>query len=139
MTPHDCYRTRAATGWTRIDMLLALYDAALRTLDETLAAMAARGQAPPQLLLKAQQFVLLLLEGIDESAGEPAPSVRRLLVFVLERVQTTEAAAWRDARKVLGQLREAFQQVADEARRLEQRGEIPPLNRSTTVACSASA
>lgn len=139
MTPYDRYRTRAATGWTRIDMLLALYDAALRAVDEALAGMTTQGQATPQVRLKAQQFVLLLLEGIDASAGEPAPSIRRLLLFVLDRLQAEGVAAWRDARKVLGLVREAFQQVADEACRLEQQGVIPPLDLSTTVACSASA
>ncbi len=139
MTPYNLYRTRAATGWTRIDMLLAIYDAALRALDEALAAMTAQGQAAPQVRLKAQQFVLLLLEGIDESAGEPAPSIRRLLLFVLDRMQEGTKSSWHDARKVLALLREAFQQVASEAVRLEQQGAIPPLDLTTTVACSTSA
>lgn len=139
MTPYQKYRTSTACGWTRVDMLLAVYDAAILALDEALAGPAADAAAAPEARLKAQQLVLLLLEGIDDSAGEPAPSIRRLLLFVLDRLQSRSGDDWRDARKVLSLLRDGFQQVADEARRLEQSGAIPPLNLAPAVACSASA
>ena len=39
MSPDLKYRTSIATGWTRIDMLLAIYRAAIQSIEEGLATL----------------------------------------------------------------------------------------------------
>lgn len=123
LTPQDRYRAHVVSGWTRIDMLLALYRRLLEVLDEGLAT------APPTATQRmlAQRLVLGLLAGVDGSVTEPANSIRRLLTFVLANVQDAARDSWRAARKIVGTLHEGFDQIAADCRRMEREGQIPPL------------
>lgn len=137
MSPYEKYRSQITTSWTRIDMLLALYDGAIRCLDRGIAGSGsspggAREPVPATGVLEAQNLILALLEGLDDSVGEPAPSIRRLLLFCLDRVQTRSPSSWSEAREILNTLRDGFRQIADEARTLELQGQLPPLTSGTS-------
>ena len=45
MTPYETYQRRMASGWTRIDMLLALYDGAILRLEQAHATLRASAKA----------------------------------------------------------------------------------------------
>lgn len=138
MSPYEKYRTQITTGWTRIDMLLALYDGAVRCLERGITAAPAQPGATSQALpatnvLEAQNLILALLEGLDDSVGEPVPSIRRLLLFCLDRVQTRSPSSWSEAHHILNTLRDGFRHIADEARTMELQGQLPPLPSGTSV------
>jgi flagellar protein FliS len=129
MKPHILYKSRQATGWTRVDMLLAIYDGAIRAIDQGIAATVSYGAiVPPVHRLQAQKLLLLLLEGVNPRTGTAADYTQKLLVFCTEQIQSSASADWMTARKVLNCLREAFQEVREEARRMEESGAIPRLD-----------
>lgn len=135
MKPHILYKSRQATGWTRVDMLLAVYDGVIRAIDQGIAASMQPGTGiPATARLQAQKLLLLLLEGIDPKAGEVAESSRQLLVFCVEQIQSAVTSDWMTARKVLALLREGFQDIREEAQKLEESGQIPRLDWSLTNA-----
>jgi flagellin-specific chaperone FliS len=112
-------------GWTRIDMLLALYD---RTIENVQVAEAAYSANESQTFVDAQiaasQCILGLYEGLD-TKEESAQNVARLLHFVAGRLEEKDFA---QAIKFLQRLRDSFAQVRDEANTLEQDGKIPAFN-----------
>lgn len=135
MKPHLLYRSRQANGWTRIDMLLSIYDAVIRAIDQGIAStMHVENQVPAPVTLQTQKLLLLLLEGIDPKGGQLTESATQLLVYCIERVQTGQPREWMTARKVLSGLREAFQEIREEARGLEEVGAIPRLDWSGSTA-----
>jgi len=129
MSPHARYQSHAVSGWTRIDMLLSIYQTLNRQLEAGIADSERTGLSPPPSeLLRVQQLLLLLLDGLDDSAADTAPPIRSLLLFALTQAQSQTMLGWRSAQRVLATLEDAFQSIAEEARQLEQSGAIPPLN-----------
>lgn len=129
---HTAYRQSTATSWTRIDMLLALYDGSLFAVQHALQAIQVGKQ--DKLIThrhRAQRLITELLAGVDAEQGELANNVYRLLMFCL--MQTTESTAdeWKSVASILQQLRDAFAEIRDEAARLEQIGQIPKLGHDT--------
>lgn len=107
-------------------MLLAIYRSLTSTLDQGLSAWPEGGAVPPTAL-RAHKLLLLLLDGLDDTAGEPAPSIRRLLLFAIGQLQLRSQAGWSAARRIVGTLQEGFERIADQARTLEQQGVIASL------------
>jgi flagellin-specific chaperone FliS len=132
-TAHNAYRRSAVTQWTRIDLLVALYAATLRTL-EAGAEAAEHGDmdAARRRLLHVQRQLLAILDGVQPGSEGGGDNVRRLLLFCLSRVTSNSVQSWRDAARIIGELHSAFSAVQDEARALEQRGAIPALDTDVT-------
>jgi flagellin-specific chaperone FliS len=125
---HQAYRRSSFTQWTRIDLLVALYQATERSLNS--GAVAIERQNLPEinrLLLKIQQQFLAIIEGIDDS-DDTAANVKRLLTFCLGCVASQQTTRWRDAARIVGELRAAFESIQDVGRAMESRGEIPPID-----------
>ncbi len=124
------YRDQSAQGWTRIEMLLELYDAALMALESCQEAAAQNDQATLNAnALRAQRILLGLLSGIDITQGEIAANPARLCLFALDCIQREEFA---DAHRVLGILRDAFHSIAPEAIEWE-REHCPAVSPSPVV------
>lgn len=126
MDPLAAYRQSYSPGWSRVDMLLALFDGAIVRLE--LAAGALRRDergAAVRLLTRAGLIVCQLAGGVDPDYAHAAEFLR--LYTVASRaigaatVEQTEAAL-----AVLRAMREGLLNLREEAVRLEREGILPP-------------
>lgn len=125
----DAYRRSTATQWTRVDLLVALYSATQAALDSSAASLEQGDNTEAQTsLLRAQKLLLALIEGIEPEADGSTGNIRRLLIFCQGCLVRPTAASCKDASRIVGTLHSAFAAIQDEARLLEQRGQIPPLD-----------
>ncbi len=113
MSAADIYRGQAAQGWTRIEMLLELYDGALTSIEtcrdaESRGDAALRGSAS----LRAQRFLLAIVSGIEIGYGDIASKPALLCLHALDCVRSNDFSS---AEQVLTILRDAFRSVAPEA------------------------
>ena len=112
-------------GWTRIEMLIALYDRAIMAVEEAQRALDEGDQnLHARCKIEANKFILGLLSGLDSEKCQIAASVQKLLVFVMVRIDERK---YDDAIRFLEKLKESFSQIRDEAASLEKSGKIPPL------------
>lgn len=124
-------RAEPSTGWTRIDMLLALFDGAIERLmkaEECLRRQDADGARP--LAIKAQLIVMGMASGVNaESADECGSNLLRLYEFVVHQLRTPDAKAIRSSIATLETLRDGFRSIRVEAAGLEQAGRIAKADR----------
>lgn len=140
MNPYLAYRRpEPSSGWTRIDLLLALYDGAIERLDKAEAALA-RGDRPAALTLlaKTQLIVAGMATGVRaEVDPDGCANVLRLYEFVVRELVKATAEAVRDARKILCTLREGFQAIRAEAVEMERSGRLQSAERLQLVHATA--
>lgn len=132
MQAYQAYKKNAVAGWSRIEMLIALYDATLASLDagvEALRREDAIDWASQQI--RVSRLLLALLEGIDPEQGELALKCRDLCIYSMSRVAAGTVESWSEARNVLSVLHSAFLEIRDEAIQLESQGVIPPMRADT--------
>ena len=129
MNAHDIYKQQQAVGWTRIDMLLALYDGAIERTEKARDAIA-RGDRSAAVapLLRAQRIVAELFAGLDLGYGELPRDLQRLYVFVLRSITQGTPEHLGAALDVLRTLREGLAGIRSEAVELERSGAIPPAD-----------
>jgi len=132
MTPHQAYRRTAQSGWTRIEMLLAIYDATIAALDHGIDALN-RGATDeyPSLRLRASQLCLLILSGLDTNEDGVARHIHDLCLFSLDQIAQQDAKAWTDARNILATVREGFQEIREKGIQMEAEGTITQLPTGT--------
>ncbi len=112
-------------GWTRIDLLLQIYERAITSIDACEIAFKENDEsAYVRHFIQAQKAVLAIHAGLKPDEHEVAFNVARLLHFVLVCIEKRDFKA---AAKVLRELRDGFAAVADEVNRLEREGMIPPV------------
>jgi flagellin-specific chaperone FliS len=113
-------------GWTRVEMLVALYDRAITTIE---VAQRAEQQGDTSLLatkmLEANRFLLALHAGLNTEVCGIAKDVARLLNFVMLRLGQHN---FDEAIRFLKELQSSFEQIQEQAMAMEKSGEIPPLN-----------
>lgn len=128
MNPHETYQQHRAFAWTRIDMLLALYDGAIERLGQARAA-AVRGdvRAATPLLVRSLRIVAELLACLDFRYGELPRNLQRLYEFVLHSISLGTTTHLDAAIRVLSTLREGLAGIRAEGVQLERSGEIPPF------------
>ncbi len=136
MSPRTLYERQASLAWTRIDLLLALFDAALERGEQALAAVAtvaAGDEAEAQRLrARARLAVLGLWAGVDR-AGPSAGNFVRLYEFADHAFTAGGPEQMRGALQVLRTLREGFVGIRAEAAELERCGAIPPADANCAV------
>ncbi|MEO2030300.1 MAG: hypothetical protein ABGZ23_30920 [Fuerstiella sp.] len=128
MNPHLKYRNAKANAWTRIDMLLVIYEAAIEALDRGIAIL--ESQEHSDLLharTDAQRKILLIAEGLSIDEDPTVAQIMNLCVFVLDQLQSDSVEQWKTSVKLIETLHEGFQEIADDARQLERTGQIPQL------------
>ena len=112
-------------GWTRIDMLLQVYDLAIGSLEACKVCFEQHDAAGyARHLVEAQKAMLVIHSGLKPDESEVAFNVARLLHFAMVAI---EKADFVKALNVLGQLRQGYAAISDEANELERSGEIPPM------------
>ncbi|MEM6473070.1 MAG: hypothetical protein AAF802_26145, partial [Planctomycetota bacterium] len=102
-----------------------LYGKAIEAVEACEIALQANEE---QLYLKhamsARKVFLAIHSGLKPEEDEVAFNIARLLHFVLI---SFDEKRFDECKRVLGQIREGFQRIADEANELERNGVIPPL------------
>lgn len=139
MNAYQAYRRPEPAGWTRMDLLLALYDKALERLDRAEAALAAGDPHPAvQQLLKVQFTLTELSAGVNLDANpELGTNLLRLYEYVAHELKAPNADGIRNARKVLRTLREGFEGVREEGNAVERRGAVPAAEQVRMVLATA--
>ena len=120
-------KSKRTAGWTRIELLLAVYDKALGRLDLAEAEIkAGRVSRAIAHLAKAQLAVSVLAGGVRAGAGnELGVNMLRLYDFAVRQLATPTLANIASVRKVLTELRKGFEAIRLEANALERTGKIP--------------
>jgi len=130
----DKYHGPHEVGWTRIDMLLALFDGAIGRFESAADALAREdyAAAAPHLI-RAQRMVVELLAGLDMKHGELPRRLRGLYAFVLRQTTDCKPDSIRQACRILQTIREGFEGIREEARQLERNGELPSLEAGSSL------
>ncbi|WP_182868219.1 flagellar protein FliS [Rhodopirellula sp. JC639] len=123
-------RTSIKRGWTRVDMLLMLYDRAIESIE---ACEIATEAGDPALLAKHElamrKTIMTIHAGLKPDEDEVAFNIARLLHFVMIRFDEKDFGT---CIKLLRQIRDGFAQVADQANEMERQGVIPALPETDT-------
>ena len=121
-------KTSIQGGWSRIDLLLMLYDRALNAVEACEIAFEADDQvAFVKHELTTRKTIMAILAGLKPDESEVAFNIARLLHYVTFTFDQRNFAA---AKKILGQIHEGFSQIEQEANELENQGVIEPLPES---------
>lgn len=138
MNPHLAYQQQRLFGWTRIDMLLALYERAIDRLERARTALEHRdATAAGTLLVDAQVLLYGLVSGVNVEYGELPENFLRLYEFVLQNIRLGGVEKLAEAVQILNTLRTGLQEIRAEAVQLERAGEIPPLEATLAVQATA--
>lgn len=134
MNPYATYQQQTTPSWTRIDMLLALFDGGVERCEQALAALERQDErAAQQLLVKARLIVMGLASGVVADGDPVTTTMLQLYEYAQHALGLGSAEDVRGALNVLRILREGFQKIRDEANDLERRGLIPPINTTSTL------
>lgn len=140
MNPYQKFRRQEEdAGWTRMDLLVALYDKAIERLDKAEAALrnGEKLSALP-LLAKTQLIVAELAAGVRIDVNpENGTNMLRLYEFVSTQISHATVQGVQDSRKVLQTLREGFEAVRAEANEMERTGKLPSAGRAQMVLTTA--
>jgi flagellar protein FliS len=128
MNPYLAYQNNQNPAWTRIDMLLALYDGAVERLEAAVAALR-EGDAvnAGPLLERAMAIVAELAAGLDFRHGELPLNLLRLYEFAVHCISLRTLEKTEAALHVLRELRKGMLGIHDEAVQLERDGLVPPV------------
>jgi len=119
---------------SRVDMLLAIYGAAIDAIDAVISGLT-KDQPHETALAKSQAIVLvgLIESGLDVSQGEVPNRIRELCGFVEHSILQGTVNEIQVARKVLANLRDGFIEIKDEATKLERDGTIPQISSACSI------
>ena len=115
---------------SRVDMLIAIYDAAIGAIDKVLKELSGDGENRAVLARsQALVFVGLIESGLDLSQSEViANRIQQLCQFAEQALLDSNHDNITAARSALNNIRDAFVEIKDEATELESVGAIPPLS-----------
>lgn len=118
-------RKSISAGWTRVDLLVMLYDRAIAALESCqIASEANERSAFQKHELTFRKTLIAIQAGLKPDESDVAFNIMRLLHFALVSFDEHQ---FENCHKVLEQIRNGFLSVAEEANELERSGEIPPL------------
>lgn len=127
--PLNAYKKQMSVAWTRIEMLLALYNGAISQLNRAIESLAQGDtDAATQNRLKASRIVMEILGGVDMQYGELPANIVRLCTFVISEIGKQDRESLRSAISVLETLRQGFEDIKQEAIALEGEGKIPAID-----------
>lgn len=128
MNPYTRYK-QTTPAWTRIDMLLALFNGGIERCEQALDAMERQDHAAAkQLLIKARLIVMGLASGVIADGDPVTTTILQLYEYAQHTLGQGRSEDVRGALGVLRTLREGFQQIRPEAIAQERSGVIPPIN-----------
>jgi flagellar protein FliS len=132
-------KQQQSVGGTRIDLLLALFDGAIRrSIQAEDLIRAGKQPEATALLAKVQLIVSELAAGVrtdvDTTNGE---NLLRLYEFVVHQLSLARVESVAQARKILQTLHEGFESIRKEAVELERRGALASSDKLLTVMATA--
>jgi flagellar protein FliS len=128
MNPHLKYKQNSSLAWTRIDMLLVVYNLTVAALDEGARLIEEnRVSELASARLRAMRRLVAIADGLDLNQQGLPIQILRLVEFSLEQIKSDSSQAWRSAAEVMSTLRDGFTEIQDEARKDECEGRIPAL------------
>ena len=112
------YRQNAVLSASPVQLVIELYDGARRFLRQAAEAMGEREVERAHNKLRRAEMILDHLDGVlDDDQGEIASHLHAVYAFYLahlnEARMTQDPAKVRDVARMLGQLREAWKDVAE--------------------------
>lgn len=123
----DAY-SQPAAPWTRIEMLLAAFDGIISRLEQAQPLLEENNIVHAQpLLLRSQQLVLALYEGIDLRYGQIPENMQKLYLFVLTCIGMGPKLDLPAALNVLRTIRGGLSSIRGSASEMERRGELSPV------------
>ena len=137
MDLRNAYRQTYSPGWTRADMVLALFDGAIERLELGAEALRRNDRMTGlRMLTRAQLIVCELAGGVDAGYAHAATFLRLygLASRAIGAATVEEAEA---ALRILRTMREGVAGIRDEAVRLEREGEVPPARSGGMVHLTA--
>ena len=129
MDPRQRYKTSQAQSWTRVDMLIHIYNHASESLETGANALLAGQDLDTNSIRRdAVTKVMLIVDGLALDSGELAQNVLRICTFIMQRTYSNDPEAWKHSAELLSTLRSGFLEIRDEANKAEASGQIPPIN-----------
>jgi flagellar protein FliS len=129
MNVYLAYQNSQNPAWTRIDMLLALYDGAIERLETAAAALREDDAVKARPFLeRSMAIVAELAAGLDFRHGELPLNLLRLYEFAVHCIGVGSLEKVEGALHVLHELRKGMLGIHDEAVQLERDGLVPPAN-----------
>jgi flagellin-specific chaperone FliS len=120
-TPLQAYRQQSARSWTRIDLLLALYDAGIQALEAGATALRAGDErAARRHRSRTQRVLIEILDGLNPDFPETTGRIRQLALCVLSCVTGADPSRWDAAARILSTLRSAYDAVRSDALSFEE-------------------
>lgn len=136
MSPHFSYQRSAAGAWTRIDLLLTVYDIGIRTAESALNALANGDEASAvRHRLRFYRVLMQILDGLD-TRYEMTQNIQRLALYMFDRSTKGRPEDWQTILKVLQVLRGGFGAIRDQAIEMESEGLIPSAAEAAGVSVS---
>ena len=127
------YQTAATGGWTRIEMLLEIYQHAIDQMTAADLALKSDDKSRSRFhLLKSQNAVFAIFSGLN-TEDEIGMNVARLCHFVFSCIESRNL---KDGITILKTLKDGFEQIRLEANKLEAEGEIPELDNVQEIQAS---
>jgi flagellin-specific chaperone FliS len=134
MNPYTKNQQQTVPSWTRIDMLLALFDGGVDRCEQALAALERQDHhAAKKLLVKARLIVMGLASGVIADGDPVTTTILQLYEYALHSLGQGGIEDVRGTLNVLRILRDGFQKIRPEAVALERSGAIPPINTTSTL------
>ena len=123
------YGEQRANGWSRIDMLLALYESGINKVKSAIEATEAGDQlAANNHRLRTMKVVQGIAAGLDIDDSEVVNSIASLCEFMSHALEVGSMEQLLATEKVLITLRDGFKSIRAEAVALEKNGDIPPID-----------
>ena len=123
----DAY-SQPAAPWTRIELLLAAFDGIISRLERAQEMLEQNENLKAQpLLLRSQQIILALYEGIDLRHGKIPENMQKLYLFVLTCIGMGPRLDVPAALNILRMIRNGLGEIRGSASEMERSGEISPL------------
>ena len=117
-------------GWTRVDLLLHIYDRAITSTEACEQAILDDDYvAYTKHYIDAQKALLAIHSGLKPDESEVAFNVARLLHFAIGAMEQKDFAT---TVKVLSEIRDGYLAVAEEANEMERTGAIPAIPEEDT-------
>ena len=113
MSAHQAYSGSRRHSWTRIDMLIALYQATLQSMEQ-LQVQVAEGRVHPATQVQLQRRLLGILAGLDLSAGDLPVGIGQLVRWALSQLPTPDPQVWRHVIQSFRTICQAYESIRPE-------------------------
>ncbi len=129
MNARFAYQSTTTMSWTRIDMLLVIYEKLVTHLQTGIQLLEQHRAAELATVgFDVHRCLVTIVEGLNPEVDETPEQIMRLCLFVMDQIQTDSIEGWQASLRVMQTLKEGFEQIQNVAREAEYSGQIPALD-----------